>query len=151
VLNMFIIIILISFYIAYKDITERRIPNISHFLILLTAYCYVLYHPNAIGTPQIIIIPFIVILAGILLSQFGIIGFGDTKLLFTTMLVIPEEQCVNTLYLIVFTGGLWAIIWTFVLSRIGIINRYDKIKKGVPYAIPILLGLCMFTFIGAIG
>jgi len=148
---MFIIIVLISFYIAYKDITERRIPNISHFFILLTGYCYVFYRPDAIGTSQIIIIPFIVILAGIVLSQFGIIGFGDTKLFFTTMLVIPEDQCINAIYFIVFSGGLWSIIWMFVLSRIGIINRYDKVKKGVPYAIPILLGLCMFTFIGAIG
>ncbi|CAI2482575.1 Flp pilus assembly protein, protease CpaA [Serratia marcescens] len=147
---MFIAIIIISLYISIKDITERRIPNVAHFMILTVAYCYIFSHPGIIGAGQVLIWPFAMLLVGIILSSCNILGFGDTKLLFITMLVVPPEQYVNVIYLTVFMGGAWAILWTYALSKISLIKRYDKVRSGVPYAIPILISLCTYTFIGAV-
>lgn len=132
---------------GYKDITERRIPNLSHYFILLISYSQLLL-ANEGHKSLTDFLPLIgVLLIGAVMTRLGILGFGDVKLIFTVLLVSPAASYTNILYFIFFSGGCWAVIWQYILRRIPLIRKIDKVGEGVPYAIPILMSLCLFSYV----
>ncbi|MEL4013197.1 prepilin peptidase [Dryocola clanedunensis] len=141
-------LIAVAIVVAYKDICERRIPNVCHYVILLLAYIQNTLSGNAPVSVRVFLVCFIILGVGILLSHFKIMGYGDTKLIFTASLVMPEENIIPMIYLVLFGGGVWAITWEYGLSRLAFIKKMDKVQKGIPYAIPILFSLCLLSFIG---
>lgn len=144
---LFITIIIISAYICYKDITERRIPNAAQYLILLIGFVYLSVHGISPTDWSSLSIPAGVILVGALISRINIIGFGDVKLIFSTLLLVNPEHYYDVLMFIVFAGGIWSVIWQYFLSGLSLIKKIDRVGVGIPYGIPIVVGLCLFTFV----
>lgn len=133
----------------WMDIRYRRIPNIAITALIFIGFCYLL---SLQGTSQVakggFIIPGLTLLIGIALSFRNIIGMGDVKLLFVTLLLCPGKWQVEIIYFVSFIGGIWSLLWFFALRKIPKIRRLDNIQKGIPYGIPIALALCTFTFVG---
>lgn len=144
---LFIIIIVASIYVCYKDITERRIPNVTQYVFLLTGFIHQMVYGNHATGWINLSIPFGVIVAGVFLSRLNVIGLGDVKLIFTTLLLVSENNYYGTLMFIVFAGGLWSLVWHFILAELSFIKNIDCVKVGIPYGIPIVLSLCLFTYI----
>lgn len=144
---LFIVIVITSLYICYKDITERRIPNITQYVLLLTGFMHLAVYGNAAAGWTSLYVPFGLISIGILLARLNTVGLGDVKLIFTTLLLVGESNYYGTLMFIVFTGGVWSLVWHFILAKLAFIKKIDGIRVGIPYGIPIVTGLCLFTYI----
>lgn len=142
---LIIFIILISLYIAWSDISQRRIPNVSQYIILLVAFVSKTIHGSESVDWDFFITPAVILSVGALLSRCNVVGFGDIKLIFTTLLVTSAQYHTAVILLTVFSGGVWAILWHFILSKISLVKKIDKVQQGIPYGIPIVLSLCLFT------
>ncbi|NDJ59231.1 hypothetical protein GWD52_20035 [Enterobacteriaceae bacterium 4M9] len=144
----YVLTIVVAMYITWMDICHRRIPNNAIVLLLFIGFCYFLSFPDSAQLAKGgLLIPFLSLLAGIALSLKKIIGMGDIKLLFVTLLLCPEEWQVDIIYFILLIGGIWSLLWHFVLRKIALVAKFDTVKEGVPYGIPIAVALCIFTFI----
>lgn len=144
---LFFIIIIISAYICYKDIAERRIPNVAQYFLLITGMVYQsVYGFNPEGWYSLTF-PVAVLVVGILLSRSNIIGFGDIKLIFSTLLLVKSANHYAALMFIVLSGGGWAIMWHFIFAKLSCVKKIDKVREGIPYGIPIILSLCIFTYV----
>ena len=145
----YIFIVLVSTYIMWMDIRYRRIPNKAIAILLFIGFFYLL---SLQGSDKFakggVIVPVLTLLVGIGLSYKNIIGMGDVKFLFVTLLLCPENWQVAIIYFVSFAGGIWSLLWYLVLRRIAQIKRFDTVRKGIPYGIPIALALCTFTFVG---
>ncbi|EGT5657370.1 TPA: prepilin peptidase [Citrobacter braakii] len=146
---LYILIVLTSIYIMWMDIRYRRIPNKALVVLLFIGFAYLLgLDESNCYVRGGYIIPAITLSCGIALSYKNIIGMGDVKFLFLTLLLCPEQWHIAILYVVIFIGGCWSLLWHFVLCKIPPLGKVDMIKKGIPYGIPIALALCTFTFIG---
>lgn len=144
---LFLTVVLTSVFISYKDITERRIPNVAQYILLLLGYLYLMIHGSSGSDWSGLALPVGIMIFGTILSRYDVIGLGDVKLIFTTLLLIKPGDHYGVLMFIVFTGGIWSIVWHVVLSRLSFIRKIDRVRSGIPYGIPIVLGLCLFTYI----
>lgn len=129
------------------DITSRRIPNACIVLILLNGVCFFVSSGDLSHIDGSIIAPLITFIVGLLLSYGNVIGMGDIKLLSVGILLVPEHWQVDAIYFAIFAGGIWGVLWHFLLSKIPIIKKYDKVQNGIPYGIPIALSILLFTFV----
>lgn len=144
---LFLTVILTSVFISYKDITERRIPNIAQYILLLLGYLYLMIYGSSGTEWSTLALPVGIMIFGTILSRYNIIGLGDVKLIFTTLLLVNPDGHYGVLMFIIFTGGIWSIIWHFILARLYFIRNIDRVRVGIPYGIPIVVGLCLFTYI----
>lgn len=143
----FSIIIIISLAISWFDITTRRIPNMALGALLVTGICFLLTKDNHTIVNGCVFIPLVVFIVGYLLSYAKVIGMGDVKLLSIGLLLCPVWAQVDMLYFTFFIGGVWGILWHFLLQRMQIVKNIDKLKEGIPYGIPVAVAMCIFTFV----
>lgn len=133
----------------WMDIRYRRIPNQAVMLLILIGLFYMISIQNEGRLVKGgIVIPLVVLGICGALSFRKIIGMGDTKFLFVTLLLSPQAWQVEIVYFVSFIGGIWSLIWYFILRKVPPFVRLDTIREGIPYGIPIALALCIFTFIG---
>lgn len=142
-----LIIILISLAIMWYDISARRIPNIALGLLLVVGICFLLSSKHAATITGGISLPIVVFIVGFGLSAMNVIGMGDIKLICIALLLSPASVQVDMLYFVTFIGGVWGIIWHYLLRHVKFIKLIDKVGEGVPYGIPVALTLCLFTFV----
>ncbi|NUU69114.1 prepilin peptidase [Enterobacteriaceae bacterium BIT-l23] len=143
-----IFIVAISIYIVFMDIRYRRIPDAAVSALVLVGFCYMLnYQSYSHHITGGVIIPLVVFGVGFMLAVHNIIGMGDIKLLSVTLLLCPAPWQPDIIYFVIFSGGVWALMWHFLLTRISMVFRIDTVKEGIPYGIPIAAALCLFTFI----
>lgn len=144
---LYITIVVLSLYIAWSDISERRIPNISQYVILLVGFISQSLNGTEPASVSYLVFPGVILIVGAALSHYDIVGFGDIKLIFTTLLVTKADYYSAVMLFIAFSGGIWAVLWRCLLCKIPCVKKVDRIKHGIPYGIPIVISLCLFTFI----
>ncbi|WP_241430356.1 MULTISPECIES: prepilin peptidase [unclassified Vibrio] len=122
-----------SIYIIYSDVRYRRISNLSVCFVtfstipLFLTYGSILSVGSAIG----------IILIGVLLNFFSLLGAGDTKVLAAFALVITPEFMLPTILLVLVLGGIMAAGYLVYMLLTG----NSKIRKrGIPYGVPICIG-----------
>ncbi|MFP2428858.1 A24 family peptidase [Enterobacter ludwigii] len=143
----FLCIVIISLTISWFDITTRRIPNMALGALLITGICFLLTADNHARVNGGVFIPLIVFSVGYVLSFANVIGMGDVKLLSIGLLLCPVWMHVDMLYFTFFIGGIWGILWHYLLQKTTIIKKIDNINEGIPYGIPVAVAMCIFTFV----
>lgn len=122
----------------YTDIRHRNISNLYCTCILLFSLLFgSLYGDFSVPILRMICI----LLVGIVLFSFSIVGAGDVKLLAAYSLGISPEYWWLTLYLMFILGGVLALSY---LMYGWLMNKITDVKKrGLPYGVPITLA-CLF-------
>lgn len=146
-MHFFIVVVLISLSISWFDITARRIPNTALNALLVTGILFLLRIESSGGVNGGIIFPIIVFIIGYVLSMANIIGMGDVKLITIALMLTPAKAQADMLYFTTFFGGIWGGLWHLILRHIPFVKKIDKVQAGIPYGIPIVLAMCLFTFV----
>lgn len=121
-----------SLWIIYTDVFYRLIQNIQVVVVVLLAsasvFCYEL-ELNLWGS-------FWVLIVGIVLWSFRIVGAGDIKLLATLSLCMPDNSMFYFLFLMSIIGSVLAFfIWTYSMLR----NKRISVPYGVAICVSFLL------------
>jgi len=136
-LSGWLILVTLSFFICYQDITKRKISNRIVLCVLVVASVLFFYQQNYAVLPYSLLI----LCVGFILFQFNMIAAGDIKLLTAFSLAITPEIISLTIVVIGFLGGGVAILYYLF----GLLTDLQKVKKkGVPYGLPICMG-CLFS------
>ncbi|MGF1755855.1 prepilin peptidase [Vibrio makurazakiensis] len=117
----------------YKDVKIRKISNLQCLLALLVTFPLFLLH----GELTSLLHALSIIVLGVFLNQFSILGAGDTKLLAVYSLAIRPEYLWPILFLIICVGGVLSLGY-YVYGRLTNIEKVRQ--RGVPYGIPICIG-----------
>ncbi|MCF1428421.1 MAG: A24 family peptidase [Shewanella sp.] len=165
----------LSFIICLWDIKFRKVPNA--LCLIVAALCFALL--VCYGQWINLIHSGAIILVGIFLSYFRLLGGGDTKLLAAYSLAISPAYLPATLLMVALVGGgvsllywLWLkLINSQLFSRKRFNNKLlnnkavnnkavnnkavnnkavDNNNRGVPYAIAICLG-CYLGILASVG
>ncbi|WP_158675998.1 A24 family peptidase [Vibrio aquaticus] len=120
----------LSLYVCYSDIKSRTIGNRVCGVIAIN--CIALSVVN--GNSAFITAPLIVLTFGIVLSNFKLLGGGDSKLLAAYLIAIEPSNIASILVIIGILGGILSLAYL-------IINKLtQKLKPGVPYGVAIAMG-----------
>ncbi|WP_244291601.1 MULTISPECIES: prepilin peptidase [Vibrio] len=128
-----IILATVLFYISYCDFRVRIITN-KHCAIVTVIALY-----SLVCKDNFDVLPFSlsILIFGIALSYFSILGAGDSKLLSAISLAISPEYIVPIIFLIVFLGGALSLGYYIY----GLMTDMEKVRRrGLPYGIPIVIG-----------
>lgn len=134
----------VSVAICFYDIRFRRIPNEALVFLLIIGYFYLAIYAYSGAS---VVIPCVCLVTGFALSAIKVIGMGDVKFLFISLLLSPAELQISLIYGVVFFGGFWSILWHFLISKLGIVKSIDTVQVGIPYAIPIAFALNVCSFV----
>ncbi|MCG9582865.1 prepilin peptidase [Vibrio tubiashii] len=128
-LEWLILLATLSLFAIYIDINERKISNRVCFLIAIVSFGYAYLYSEVQ-----IISPVIILLVGLLLSQFNILGGGDSKLFGAYSIAIEPQVLPIALITICLVGSLVSLAYLIkkMLSR----NTFS----GIPYGIAISAG-----------
>lgn len=121
--------------ILYRQITNRCVSVIFIFSMILTMLSG---HIN-------ILVPFIVLIVGFLLTIMGMIGAGDVKLIVVLVLSIPQKSLSDLFFFICCIGAPVSII-AFVFFNLCLKRKY----KTVPFGIAISIGYIITVWHGGV-
>lgn len=120
-----------SMFIIYTDIKHRIVSNNSCAVVAILCGCYAFIY-----TEVQVLIPIVILIIGVSLSYFKILGGGDSKLLSSYSIAIFPDVYLSTLIVIGISGGVLSVIYILVNK----LNRNKTKQIHLPYAIPIVLG-----------
>lgn len=124
---------LIGCFICYQDISQRTIANQLVLLVLLITFSLSVYQHSYIN----LLYSGALLLSGLILWRYNIMGGGDIKLLVAFSLAIKPEFLLLTLVIITVFGGILALAYYLF----GLLTDLEKVKaRGIPYGFPICLG-----------
>lgn len=118
-----------SIFVVYSDIKHRKIANKTCLLLSIFCGAYAFIYSEIQ-----ILIPIVILLAGIVLSVLRILGGGDTKLLAAYSLAIDPNLFLSVLIIIGISGGLLSLIYLLIYKNL------KNNQASLPYAIPIAIG-----------
>lgn len=130
-LFLFSLLILMLCYVSFTDMKRREIDHIPLAIILILSIFIGLLVTHNIN----IIVPIAILVIGIILSCFNLIGGGDVKLLVALTIGLTNDMVLNLFILMSFAGVPVAII-AYIIHKV-------KKKSGsceVPYGLAISFG-----------
>ena len=126
-----VLLLSISGFIVYSDISSRKINNSQVLLIALLAMVIS-------GLSAFAAIPFtIATLIGFILFGFGFFAGGDIKLMLAFLLGIETQWWPVVFLLTAFIGGVMAA--GYLIAGLCKKNLKQVRKKGIPYGVPIVI------------
>lgn len=133
------LLLLLLCYISFTDIKRREIDHIPLAIILLLSVLIGLLVTHNIN----IIVPLAILVIGIILSCFNLLGGGDVKLLVALSVGLTNEMVLH-LFILTSFAGVPVAIGAYIIHKI-------KKKTGsceVPYGLAISIGY-VFMLIGS--
>jgi len=128
-----VVIILVLIAISYSDFRFRRIPNKLVVAVAILSICYSLFANHSIQ----ILFPLIVLIIGMIISPWNVIGAGDIKLIVALLFSLASSE--NAIFLI-----MTALCGLPLSAGILLYNQLANEKiKTVPYGIAIAAGYVM--------
>ncbi|NLS13778.1 hypothetical protein HGP28_12840 [Vibrio sp. SM6] len=122
-------IAIITIYLLFTDIIERKISNGAVVLLFIICFSFKKDIMNVYW-----LAPLVIVFFGLFLSYFGVLGGGDTKLFAAYSIAIDPALMPTILVIIGLCGGVLSVIY-------WLLNKYHLTKQpGIPYAIPIVIG-----------
>ena len=119
--------------ICSQDFTTRTIANQLILLVLLITLSLSVYQHNYSS----LLYSGVLLLFGLILWRYNIMGGGDIKLLVAFSLAIKPDFFPLTLVIITGCGGVLALAYYLF----GLFTDLAKVKaRGFPYGLPICLG-----------
>lgn len=125
-----VLLAILSLTAAISDLKSRIISNRLCVSISVTSIILVIGNLSLAN----FILPMFFLSAGILLSKFGYLGGGDSKLFSAYSIAISPENILTTLLLIALVGGCISLFYFFINK----VMRKNVI--GIPYGISISIG-----------
>lgn len=134
---------IIFIYICVSDIKYRTINNRTIALINLWFVGYVLLFSQfqwlTVGTYVF------VVLIGVILSYFNMLGAGDSKLMAAISLALTPYQFAYFVLLTFLIGGVLALFYLILSSALK--KRVKVSEHGIPYGVAIsIAGMFMLAF-----
>ena len=155
-LSIFIYITIILGFVSYLDLKYRKIPNLWPSLNIISFIFINIFFPELdFVSINSFFVPVIIILIGIVLFKYNIMGGGDSKFLATMMLLIHHELHLSFLYTLSWVTAIFAFFRIiFLLIKNKEINRNNFLilipralsGKKFPYAPIILLSWIIFRW-----
>lgn len=125
------LLLLMLCYISFTDIKRREIDHIPLAIILVLSVFIGFLVTNNIN----IIVPIVILVIGVILSCFNLLGGGDVKLLVALTIGLTNEMILN-LFILTSFAGIPVAILAYLVHKI-------KKKPGsceVPYGLAISIG-----------
>ena len=153
-LPIFLYILIVLGFVSYLDLKYRKISNLWPVLNIVSFILMIIFFPE-LGFLKLksFSIPCIIILIGIFLFRYNIMGGGDSKFLATMILLIHHESQLSFLYILSWVTAIFAVIRIiYLLLKNKKINRDNFLVlvprtlsgKKFPYAPIILLSWIIF-------
>ncbi|HAT8492640.1 TPA: prepilin peptidase [Vibrio vulnificus] len=132
ILGLQVLLVALSFTVIYTDIRTR---TISHSICFSVAFVCLLL---AVLRGDVFILgPVLILLAGVFLTFWRLLGGGDSKLLAAYAIAIPPSDLPTLLIGIALLGGVIAVLFYFYYTVQG---KTEQAKsRGVAYGIPIAI------------
>lgn len=133
----------IVFVLSLISIDDIQIRTVKHrYLLGLMVLILLLW----LKSPNLAVLPysFLILLAGIGLHSFKVLGAGDTKLLFVVSLGVSPDHLPLLLYGSAFFGFILILVYLIV----GVLKGMEHVRReGLPFAVPISLSGMLSIFI----
>lgn len=130
-LCLWLLLATLSAFICITDFKRRYISNLN--CVCIFVLCLLIFINNYDYLS--IINSSLILICGFILNRFNMIGGGDVKLLFAFSIAIAPNYLMLTIIVIVFIGGLQAVI-LIIFSW----YKREACVYGVPYGFAICVG-----------
>lgn len=144
-------LILIGFllFAVKTDVLERKISNKLLLIMIITGFIISILETGIVGIFTFALSFIFGILMLIIPFALKQMGAGDVKLVGVISGYLGIIATLNIVVYFSIIGAIIAMIIIFMKTNFPLISVYFK-EKGIPYAVPITLGVIMFASYGRV-